>query len=158
MPARCARLRGGTIPPLSQAPTYTGSTCLQPPTGMLHTRLTSASVCTSSAARGTCGRLHDGCSGSWGCGVFGNQPPVVADLWNSGERGTCDSLEWRGRFTHVVSGNMACHLGRRPPARGCAMPIGRVQRASLLDSTPCGKVAASPCIGHEPGKSLAGAC
>ena len=36
--------------------------------------------------------------GAWGCGVFGNQPPVVAELWSE----VLDSLEWRGRFTHVV--------------------------------------------------------
>ena len=43
-----------------------------------------------------------GCStivlGAWGCGVFGNRPQVVADLWSE----VLDTLEWRGRFARVV--------------------------------------------------------
>ena len=43
-----------------------------------------------------------GCStiilGAWGCGVFGNRPQVVADLWSE----VLDALEWRGRFARVV--------------------------------------------------------
>ena len=45
--------------------------------------------------------LSDGTTvvlGAWGCRVFENQPSVVADLWSE----VLDSLEWRGRFTHVV--------------------------------------------------------
>jgi len=32
--------------------------------------------------------------GACGCGVFGNRPQVVAELWS----GVLDVLEWRGRF------------------------------------------------------------
>ena len=43
-----------------------------------------------------------GCStlilGAWGCGVFGNRPQVVADLWSE----VLDTLEWRGRFECIV--------------------------------------------------------
>ena len=43
-----------------------------------------------------------GCStvvlGAWGCGVFGNRPQVVADLWCD----VLDTLEWRGRFECIV--------------------------------------------------------
>ena len=36
--------------------------------------------------------------GAWGYGVFRNLPSLVADLWSE----VLDTLEWRGRFTHVV--------------------------------------------------------
>ena len=43
-----------------------------------------------------------GCShvvlGAWGCGVFGNDPSVVAALW----REVLQLPEWRGRFACVI--------------------------------------------------------
>ena len=63
--------------------------------------------------------------GAWGCGVFGNQPPVVAELWSE----VLDSLEWRGRSLYScdirgASGRarpLDCSVPSRPsPAR----PLG----------------------------------
>ena len=55
--------------------------------------------------------------GAWGCGVFGNQPPVVAELWSE----VLDSLEWRGRFTHVVFAVPQGVHGRSIAAFRCAL-------------------------------------
>ena len=71
-----------------------------------------------------------GCStvmlGAWGCGVFGNRPQVVADLWCE----VLDTLEWRGRFECIV---FAVPHGRRarpfarhlPPRAPAARPLTR---------------------------------
>ena len=59
----------------------------------------------------------------------------------------CRPLCWRsGRLRRYCASNSFCCAWLVPRSTGCAMPTVQVQRASLLYSALCGKVAARPSV------------